>query len=128
MDVNELLNNLTNKVDQLLNDSYVFDELCRIIDLKIMSGEQIIELRGLTSIIRNLRSNNRPVAKLYNTGYNLKQKERKLILRALTKTNGNQRAAAELLGTSPRVLNHKIHTIHKISEFQWKKNKGIRNE
>jgi Nif-specific regulatory protein len=35
--------------------------------------------------------------------------ERTVIIHALTRTKGNQRAAAELLGTTKRILAYKVH-------------------
>jgi len=35
--------------------------------------------------------------------------EKTIIIHALTRTNGNQSAAAELLGTTKRILTYKVH-------------------
>jgi Nif-specific regulatory protein len=35
--------------------------------------------------------------------------EKTVIIHALTRTNGNQSAASELLGISKRLLSHKVH-------------------
>ncbi|PKN52036.1 MAG: hypothetical protein CVU55_08240 [Deltaproteobacteria bacterium HGW-Deltaproteobacteria-13] len=35
--------------------------------------------------------------------------EKTVIIHALTRTNGNQSAAAELLGTTKRILAYKVH-------------------
>lgn len=53
--------------------------------------------------------------------FNLKQLERNAILLALKQYNGRQNLAAEKLDISPRRLNYKIHTIHQIKEYQWRK-------
>jgi Nif-specific regulatory protein len=35
--------------------------------------------------------------------------EKTIIIHALTRTNGNQSAAAKLLGTTKRILTYKVH-------------------
>jgi Nif-specific regulatory protein len=49
-----------------------------------------------------------------NTGENVLEScvsdcEKAVIIHALTRTNGNQTAAAKLLGTTRRILDYKIH-------------------
>ena len=49
-----------------------------------------------------------------NTGENVLERcvfdcEKTVIIHALTRTNGNQTAAAKLLGTTRRILDYKIH-------------------
>jgi Nif-specific regulatory protein len=59
-----------------------------------------------------------------NTGENVLERcvvdcEKTVIIHALTRTNGNQTAAAKLLGTTRRILDYKIHKYGiKCSQFK----------
>jgi len=51
---------------------------------------------------------------------NLKEIERAVIIKALERNGGSQLLAAKDLGISARMLNHKIHHIHKINKEELK--------
>jgi len=54
--------------------------------------------------------------------HSIKEQEKEIIIKALEESLWVQKAAAELLGTSPRVLNYKIKKFG-ISHPRWRKNK-----
>jgi DNA-binding NtrC family response regulator len=54
--------------------------------------------------------------------HSIKEQEKKIIIKALEESLWVQKAAAELLGTSPRALNYKIKKFG-ISHPRWRKNK-----
>jgi len=111
--VKNLLNDLADNIDNLLIDSFVLDELGRIINRKMMNKEDSIKLQELILIIRELsRKQKKPV---YPTRpITLKDYECEIILKTLKKTKGNQRSAAKLLGISSRVMCYKVNFVHKI--------------
>ena len=57
----------------------------------------------------------------YLSTLNLKEMEKKVILRALDKTNGNRTHAAEILGISVRTLRNKLNEYKKTMNFELSK-------
>ena len=115
-----------------------FSELQNIILKMMIEGKETIDLVELDKLIvelktkKNINTENNVEYKKYEfpgTGeLSLKDAEKNLILKALYITYGNQLEASKLLGISHRSINYKIHTVHKINEFEWRKNKGVKDE
>jgi transcriptional regulator with GAF, ATPase, and Fis domain len=108
---------------ELINRSYIIDELITILARRI---DETIPVKSVIAIIQELqRRTGSPEFEIPRikpiSDFDVKENERNMIIAALRKTDGVQKEAAKLLNWSPRRLHYKIHHIHKIKEFKWRK-------
>ncbi len=78
-------------------------ELQNVIERAVILGKEIIEAGDLPEVVTDLSRRRGEVP-----GENLKDLEREAILRALEKTEGNRRKAAQELGISKRTLQYRL--------------------
>jgi len=78
-------------------------ELQNVIERAVILGKEIIEAGDLPEVVTELSCRRGEVP-----GENLKDLEREAILRALEKTEGNRRKAAQELGISKRTLQYRL--------------------
>ena len=115
----DVVNDLYERINELLEDSFVLDELGRVINRKMQAKQDSIALQELVLIIRDLSKGKPPVIKLPSNFPIMKLKDwEQLMLRAaLEQTGGNQLAAARLLGVSPRQMSYKVKHKFKMVEY-----------
>ena len=120
----DVVNDLYERINELLEDSFVLDELGRVINRKMQAKQDSITLQELDLIIRNLSKRKPPEIKLQQIKLQpnfpimkLKDWEQLMLRAALEQTRGNQLAAARLLGVSPRQMSYKVKHKFKMVEY-----------
>ncbi len=73
----------------------------------VMSREKILQVNTIPIHIRESANSGAPVISFAPTTLKLEDNEKRLIIKALDKTNGNKSKAAELLGISRRTMHRK---------------------
>ena len=97
-------------------------QLANVIERAVILEESPFIQVVNTTLPETLHTEAENEASRQSRSHSIKGQEREMIIRALEESLWVQRAAAELLGTSPRALNYKIKKFG-IRHTRWRKNK-----